>query len=147
MNPLYVKTEQKVLESWSEGYQYGKWHVIQETNVTGVVLDRYLNEYSGVEEFTVDATAGDPVYVVSVIYSTGDSFGYKTGELCVVGVYNNMKDAESVQAKILKYPRWNDIRVTLSDGTKEQIYGPWAGFFERIQNVRLEKFIVENRVQ
>lgn len=142
-NPIYVKTNERITHSEREDRKHGNWKVEKQSEVLDVVLDRYLNAHSGVEMFECDAQVGDTVYVVSVTYTTGDSFGNSKGNLAVAGVYNNTKDAIAVRTKIEEQPRKSGLNVTLSDGTVQKIYGPWMGYFERVEVVDIESFIVK----
>ena len=80
----------------------------------------------------LDKKEGERVWVVFVIYSTGDTFSesYGNGEIVCV-----CKDEDS--ALIIKKEIW--------EGQTPQCisYASWNGYFESIQNVTVEKKIIQ----
>lgn len=82
------------------------------------------------EEIQVDFTpnVGMPVYVVIVRYSSGNTFGRVNGCWCIEGVYTSIEEAENIKSKIY-------------DGTFEE-YAPWIGYFEYLEYVDIEFFII-----
>lgn len=75
----------------------------------------------------VETEVGDSLWVVSVIYSTGDTFGTSYGHGTVVCA---CKDQESAQY----------IERQINQGEKPEMItsAPWCGYFERVQEVCLE---------
>lgn len=64
------------------------------------------------------------VYVLYVRYSTGDTFSYSEGMGSIVGVYNNLEQAERDKCKI-EEDKWPG-------------YAAWEGFFEKLESVHIE---------
>lgn len=65
------------------------------------------------------------LYVVIVIYSTGDTFSHTTGETFVEGVYGTYEEAKEVSRKI-KEGEYGDGK---------DLYLPWTGYFEDLEDV------------
>lgn len=84
------------------------------------------NERTGVDFKPI---TGMTVHLVLVIYQTGDTFGYSTGNVSVVGVYRSAKQAEDVA---------KSIRNNTYPG-----YKCWDGYFERLEHVEVSKQVLD----
>jgi hypothetical protein len=82
------------------------------------------------------------VYVVYVIYSTGDSFGYDTDCCCeeICGTHD-LELAKKVKKYILedKNEKVNFKKMHNVDGIKFMTY-PWKGYFESLSYVAIKGF-------
>jgi len=136
----------KVWVSWGYTATEGGWDVPGQENdsypnrapehktheVFGVFTtpsdDRGWNKYN--EECNVSFDPTDIVYVVVVTYQTGDTFGYSTGNVSIVDVFNEEETACEVAAS---------IREKTFPG-----YTPWNGYFEALESVRVHKFKLDS---
>ena len=87
------------------------------------------------------------LYLVNVIYSSGDSFHRDDGCLCMVSLVDNCEDAVKIRDAIKKDNDTKDrhdckssqLKVKLSNGKVEDIYcGTWQGYFESVKSVDIE---------
>ncbi|RYD56158.1 MAG: hypothetical protein EOP83_21420 [Verrucomicrobiaceae bacterium] len=92
---------------------------------------------------------GDLVYVIFAIYSTGDSFGQDNrSNFESISVHKNRERAEE-NAEVLRhmekdgtYSSWEAI-LTTDGGTRFPFHVPWLGYFESLDEVRVEEHYVE----
>lgn len=99
----------------------------------------------GSETFEIpDEWAGNPLYVVWLVYSTGDSFGHDEGNYAEgIGIFNNKEDADEAKRLIEEDNRKgfeygnNKNHVVLPNG--HRIYtGSWKGYFESLDYCNVE---------
>lgn len=143
---LFVQYDEDCTHSEREPVEYGSWSEEWDFRVKGVSLtsrDRW-NE----EKFTVniDVKAGDPVFVLYMTYSTGDTFGHANGRGEVLWVF---KDADTARNALTLWKEENDKRdpefsVKFEDdvGKIIQMSNPAAGYFENVGYIDLETFLV-----
>ncbi len=87
---------------------------------------------------------GEDYYLLSVEYSTGDSFGHDESERVEdVALYQTRAEAEVVAELIRKGPEKNSFQVKLPNGGS--IYAPWVGYFERLEEIHITR--VEAKMQ
>lgn len=89
---------------------------------------------------------GDVVYVIYAIYSTGDSFGNDTcGGFEVIIMNSNSDIATKNYDIIVKNQNNRDrgtVELTLDNGNIMSYYPPWNGYFENLEDLRLESYCV-----
>ena len=71
------------------------------------------------------------VYLVTVIYDSGDTFGTSHGNVEVVGVFDSLEKANKIKKQIEheeKHPK---------ETSKLNIYKPWIGHFENFNSVEI----------
>lgn len=133
-------------EEYWDGETYGDWRTskmftgVSATFTSGGQIGWYT-EYFEVPD-TVEELS--PLWVVVCIYSTGNTFGRAYGEAEVAAVCTSNQEAEKVQQGI-----WDDYKNN-HRGYGEivvaghSIYpGTWKGYFESLEDVRIEKVRVE----
>lgn len=119
-----------------------QWHREYDFGIYGVNLDR-----NG-ESIDVDfeAKVGDTVYVLSMTYGTGDSFGNSSGEGEILWVFKDFDVAREAALKVRE--QQNKFSVVFSDenGNVHQLSNPGAGYFECVESVDITTCIVgENK--
>lgn len=90
---------------------------------------------------------GDTVYVVYAVYSTGDTFHRADGEYLEVlsfhknsmVAYRNKASAEGRRTAEEQYT----MTIEFDNGKKVQRNCPWDGYFESLDHVNVESFIVK----
>lgn len=120
-------------------------------SIQGFSVVKKKNEYGNLlvgYEIEPDTT----YYLVSVIYSTGDSFSHSEGEICHIDLYRTEKEAKKAARKIeTDYKRYRE-REHSPKGTTNKDYGvdyidssgnkfsmscPWKGYFEHLTYVEI----------
>lgn len=111
--------------------------------VDGLKID---NKYLDVET-SLDIKEGEKVYLLYVVYTTGDSFSTSHGgSIEFINVYRDIEVAKENERRINKKEETNDYHIILktSNGESEyRIYTPWIGYFESIDYVEIKELTVE----
>lgn len=135
-----VTYEEICPDSYYSGEQYGDWSESYSSSITGVyrLADEENGPYQS-ETFLIpdDATS---VYVVYMIYDTGDSFGCAKGKISIIHATANEKAAYALAKKINENPDTYTIAITDDFGRNTSIYNPGNGLFKHISCVDVEKF-------
>lgn len=145
-NTLHITTEVQVTHDFWDGEQYGDWATEHDYRGSKVSLTGggQIGWYSDNVEVSFEPKVGDWVYPVIVIYGTGNSFGHSSGEVTVAGIYSTPEKAQEVRELILKDNQDNRGGYGYLDVPGEpQIYpGTWKGYFENLEDVRIEMEVV-----
>lgn len=83
------------------------------------------------EEFSMDSYIPSEVWVVTVIYSDGNTFGHTEGYGRIEAVVRTEGEADIIASKIRK-----------GDYTSRSGYNSWGGYFASLTDVRVERFKV-----
>ena len=146
MTEVFVQYSEVCTHSEREDVEWGSWSEDWDFSVRSVSTssrDRY-NE----EKFTldIDVKAGDHVFVLYMVYSTGDTFGRASGKGEVLWVF---KDADTAREALRLWKEENDKRdpeysVKFEDDTGRviQLSNPGSGYFENVSYIELETFLV-----
>jgi len=131
MRKLYVTYEMNCFEDTSNHYGPGaydyEWSTRYDPELTAVYSEFPENFQFSYEKFSVDFDSTE-VYVLAVVYSSGDTFGNSSGNLAIVGIYETIEQAREIEKSIL------------SNTFDPEKYHPWGGYFERIEEIKIEKF-------
>lgn len=128
------------------------------------ILGAYRNGEAdiGTDEFTVnfDLTKVSRVFAVVVRYSTGDTFGHSYGHHYFEGIYKSEDEAIKIAESIKAYDRYNDKNrkdkseywqykelKKLSSKPCDYVYLPWAGYFERLEDVELHELSLQDEIK
>lgn len=134
-------------------------------NVEGISLAK---EYPNVTAcFPVEA--GDTVYLVFGVYSTGDSFSHhEDGSIDYIDVYKTHAKAEATAKTLREHNNWyrgmNDrwapitakerkalskkyksaysLEIVRENGSKMSVHIPWNGYFETLSYIEVASFTV-----
>jgi hypothetical protein len=85
-------------------------------------------------EVDFDVSLGDAVYLVIVRYTDGDTFGYRSGNWHIEGVYKTIEEADEVRSAINK--------ETYTHEQSNHGWLPWVGYFEHLENVDVYPMVV-----
>ena len=138
---LYVQRKQECTYAKHSEEIYGDWEEHYNFEVRGVSL----TERKSSEEFNVPfkIKAGQPVFVLFMIYDSGDSFGYSKGKGEVLWVFKY----SDIALKALN--KWKNshkddtsVEFEIDGGIKKRLSNPASGYFENLENVELETFLV-----
>lgn len=83
-------------------------------------------------------------YLVSVIYSTGDSFNHHEGVIDYIEMYENEEMAIATRDMIENSYKSKDkeekysVEILNNSGTPYKISASWVGYFERLEEVRID---------
>jgi hypothetical protein len=147
MGKLHISTEVQLVHEHWDGEQYGDWSEEHAFRGSKVSLENKGGQIGWVTDeidTSFDAKVGDWVYPVIVIYSTGNTFGRSDGNVVVAGIYNSPEKAQEVKQTILRDSTQNPHGFGYLEIPGEpQIYpGTWKGYFEHLEDVRIEMEVV-----
>ena len=131
----HSERENKQFGSWSENYSSS----ITNVRVVGDDEDRPWRS----DVFTVPEGT-EKVYVVYMIYSTGDSFGPSTGNIDIIHCTANEDSAHALAEKITKNPDEYSIEFVDDFDRPIKISNRGAGYFERIDYVAVDCYSISS---
>lgn len=149
---LFVQYQSYVVASDHADEEFGAWYEDWSFSVESVSMS-YCNALGfamGNEEFSVnfEADAGDTVYVLSMTYDSGDSFGNSSGLGEVLWVFKDQGIA------LAAYHQWrqaleqkvNKVRFEVDGPGKSEITlsNPCNGYFENCGQAHLQSFILKD---
>lgn len=122
----YSEHEDEAFGSWSESYS---------NSFRSVAHDDKYPDVVSIHDFK----PGDVAYVVWAEWSTGDSFGRaERGSREALAILKNGIDAFDLQRK-LSLAEDGAFKWKSSDGdTFESGYLPWGGYFDSLDEIRIE---------
>lgn len=94
---------------------------------------------------TFDIDPNKTYYLVSVIYSTGDSFNHHEGKIDYIEMYETAEQAmetkKTIEEKYNKKDKEDRYGVDIKNnaGTSYRISASWVGYFERLEEVRIDR--------
>lgn len=131
-------------DSWGADDTSTSW------SIKGISLSDSDSQHALPADFAVEV--GDTVYVVYAIYSTGDTFHRADGEyLEVLSFHKNRETAYKNEASLNgrrdRGSAGNDFQMTIEfdNGKKVQRHCPWDGYFESLDSVSVDSFVVQER--
>ena len=113
------------------------WHGGQERDVTFTKLvtdSKLVSPYYEIINTTEDFKSGDTAYLVVVKYTTGDTFGYTSGNIDIPAIAKNEEAALKIAL---------DIENKVGEFAEEKYRYPWQGYFEGLESVHVETMKVE----
>ena len=144
MIKVLVEYDERCTYNHREPEQYGSWEEHYDSEVTNVRRitddeDRpYRSDVFAVPEGT------EKVYVVYMIYSTGDSFGRSTGNIDIIHACADETAAHALAEKITKNADEYSIEFVDDFGRDIKISNRGAGYFERIDYVAVECYNINS---
>jgi hypothetical protein len=149
---IYVAYQKSLMASERSLEQYGDWSEDWHCYLLGICLnddaqsmnslqDVYATHY---EKFPVEANKGDTLYVLSIWYSEGDSFGRSDGLMTIVYVFKSFDLAENAKRIILENEKEYTISFPVDSGKTFKFQNPGYCYFARINNVSVDKFVVQS---
>lgn len=135
-----VEYEEICTHSYHDGEQYGHWEQSYDSEVTNayVLKDGENGSYRSDVFLLPEGTTR--VYVVYMIYGTGDSFGHADGKIDIIHCTGNEDKAHELAQYISKHSEQYTIEFTDDFGREISLYNPGAGYFERIDYVEVTSF-------
>ena len=123
-------------DEWDRGDTHTSWY-FGNAHISEKSYDQYI-------EVDFDVQQGDTIYLVGVVWSTGDSFGHDDGSCFELFAAYKEKSKADEAAKILESSAsmsWHN-KVKLPDGY-ELSYIPWQGYFESLDYVEVFERVIE----
>lgn len=143
---LFVQYHEHCTENYHSGEQYGDWRQSFDFGIDSVSLtsqNRYDEEKLGC---LVDVKAGEPVFVLYMTYSTGDTFGHAEGKGEVIWVFKDPALAMKAKAQWEEENNKRDpqfsIAFEVDGGQWITQSNPAAGYFENIGYTSVETYLV-----
>ena len=91
-----------------------------------------------------DAVPGDYLHLVYAVWDTGDSFGrYEGNYMECFAVYRTYEKAQAAQQTLYAADDKNHRAIiVLEDGTEMSYYIPWFGYFDCLNYIQIESFVL-----
>lgn len=117
-------------DSTSTSWSFGPIHL----NENGNWMESFNTDF--------DVNAGDVVYVVVPVWSTGDSFGNDEGSNSeVFGCFKTFEEANNFKNELESPKETGDYSLKYKIGDRE-IYIPWGGYFESLDYIEIVSGVV-----
>jgi hypothetical protein len=147
---LYVAYTQICTNSEESEEEYGSWSKEHDFTVNSVHINnpKFSEEYNydfNVENIAVpvEVKSGDVVYVLSITYSDGDSFGSSSGEGEILYVFKDKVIGEAAE-KIWGKDIDHSVNFQIDDGSYLTMSNPSYGYFSNVCSIDLIEFTVED---
>ena len=125
----YVTRPRDESDEWDQGDMSG-----YVTNVYAKVDPRDDDYYYSGDTLSKDfdeLMPGAMLYAVVADYESGSTFGRDGGHACILDVFDNKADAESLARAALKA----DAKESSFTWRGKSYYRAWVGYFERLQSL------------
>ena len=147
MHNVYVQYREVCTSSFREDEEWGSWGEEYSFSVKGVSLTSN-KDYDFHSEDKVpcltEVAVGQEVFVLWISYTTGDSFGSASGKGEVLWVFSDKKTATDARKEVYRQEKNLDIKLALEDGSVIKLSNPVQGYFERLDSVIIDSFIVRS---
>lgn len=91
----------------------------------------------------IEVTEGEIYYLLWADYNTGDSFGHDGNQFEAIDLFTTSKAAYLARRQLLAANKSSGI-YTRDDGTNIQIYLPWEGYFESLNDLNVTEVIADD---
>lgn len=144
MIKVLVEYEERCTHSEREKVQFGSWSENYSSSITNVrrISDDEDRPYRS--DVFVVPEGTEQVYVVYMIYSTGDSFGRSEGNIDIIHCTANENSAHALAEKITKNPDEYTIEFVDDFDRPIKISNRGAGYFERIDYVAVDCYSISS---
>ena len=148
MHSVYVQYLEECIFSRREDEVWGSWEEENCFFIEGVSLSSSKDLNSSYSEDQVpcstEVIVGQEVFVLWISYSAGNSFGRASGNGEIFWVFSDKKIAADALKEVYKQEKNFIIKLTLEDGSTIKLSNPASGYFERLESVRVDSFIVRS---
>jgi hypothetical protein len=127
--------------------EFGDWEEVYSSDVECVVRldDNEPAPYCRKSETFLIPDGYEYVYVVYINYNTGDSFGRAYGKISIIHCTVSEESAYALAEKIKENPETYTIEFVDDFGRNISLYNEASGYFERINNIHVEKFYIQDK--
>ncbi len=138
----YTEDGQSHHEQYSdEQYDYS-WSYEGTFSVDSVSIEKP----SGYDYETInvgwDAEPGQEVYVLTMIYGDGDSFGHASGRGEVLWIFKDIECAKKAAQKLREDENEYTVCIEDEQGEVIKLSNPGSGYFESVEDILVEAFII-----
>ena len=138
-----VKYESILISSHHSDEKYGEWHENYSSRITEVVKvnkDEKSSYNSDIFPIKADSKV---VYVVYMIYNSGDSFGVSEGNIDIIHCTSDLEAAKNLALSVRNS---NDYLIKLKNEFDEDvsICNQAYGYFESIESLCVEAFSIKS---
>lgn len=145
--------DDKSCESHHATEQFGEWSEDTQHDIQGFRVVEEGKYHDLVVAFNPNKDRG--YFLLYVLYGSGDSFGHSSGNICIVGLYEDEAIAEENAKRIVEQnERYKNSRDELGDdaysvrlkdesGTEFKFHAPWNGYFEHLEDVVVHRVFRE----
>lgn len=140
---LWVHNENFVVDDYREDEEYGAWEDHYQAEVLGVGLSRSKKHSNDAITVPFEAKVGEPLYVLSMTYSDGDSFGIAYNKLFIIHVFRDPDLAAKALAAYESNPDKFTISFEVENGKTLSLSNPGAGYCENIEDVTVDVFALK----
>lgn len=144
---LYIEANNECTRRKRAKERFGDWSADYKFSVKSVSLENNAYYSTTGFEVTFDAQVADIVYVLSLTYSTGDSFGTARGQGVVLAVFKNETLAYDAQRCIQANEDSHTFEFVMDDGTKQEVSNVAYGYFEHITSTDITQCLVDRDAQ
>lgn len=147
MTKLYVVYTSRCNNVVVPNEPFGDWRDEYDYEVHSIHLNKPRPSYHSIEPISIagDVVPGQEVWIVSIRWSSGDSFGNATGKGEPVWIFRDQASA-MLALQALHAQAWADVSMfRFLDDTQETIHigNPGHGYFERVDRFEINHFIVQ----
>ncbi len=130
----------RCIDSYHSGEQYGDWHSEHTTEIYPRACKSLHPDVNSFHDFA----PGDLAYLVTAIWSSGDSFGNsRGGDNDDIWLFKNPKSAFKFVQFLEKADKGFEYVDAEEGGTISLSYLPWCGYFENLDEVVLTMVMIE----
>lgn len=131
--------------SLEDEYKDHEIHGVYSVDATN---SRGWSRYNERCEVSFQPVRGAEVFLVIVTYSSGNTFGHSSGNVTVVGCYEEQAQADAIESDI-----WaddigadRDYKRNLKRSEKERFtgYKAWTGYFEGLEGVVVHRLTLDD---
>jgi len=139
---VVVKYEESCISSFQDDGEWAPWSAEYSFSVESVeVVDEDYNTSYNEEGFLV-ADTDTNVFVLSMRYGSGDSFGHASGHGAILGCWSNYDKAKAAFEKVEKQIAEYTIEVQDDFDRWIKILNPGTDYFGGCESVDLDSFSV-----
>jgi hypothetical protein len=136
---IYIDANETCIHDFNDGRQYGSWESDYDFNVNSASLSG--DDWKEIVTIGSDMGVGDIIYILSIRFGTGDSFGSASGRGEVIYAFKDAGVAMEAKRIWEKYGV-DEFSITFLDdeGNEVKMSNPAAGYFETLECVSVDVF-------
>lgn len=140
-----VSYDEICTHSYHDGEEYGSWEKSYSSSIEEVYILGDNEQALYCSEVFLLPDGIEKVYVVSMIYNTGDSFGCADGKISIIHCTADEIAAHTIAKMIQENPDTYSFKFTDDLGREINLYNPGSGYFESISHVDVDTFNLGRR--
>ncbi len=143
MTYLVLNEKHYCTDSHHSDEQYGSWWTEYDFEEPTEAYSIPKPSYRGVGYIGPELTPGDILYVLYVLYSSGDSFGNSNrGNYEVLCVNKDPDKAAANLDMVRRVKNHGSVDLQTDNGKTQSLYcGGWTGYFESVDQIELAEVL------